>query len=227
MQIASPSVLGPQARGLSLLNGSIALSALLAITAQQMGYQQWFFFLKPLTTILILIVPFRFGNRQLTSYRYGILLALVFCLAGDVFLLKESQFIYGLGAFLVAHLLFSYSFISLGGFRKEIAPFLLLLAIGAGVYFLIQPGLGALAPAVLVYIAAIVFMGWQGLSLYLWKPTKTFMLVGMAVLLFIFSDSIIAINKFRFPFALSGVLILATYWCSIALLANSTCRRDR
>ncbi len=49
-----------------------------------------------------------------------------------------------------------------------------------------------------------------------------FAYVGIAVVLFLISDSIIALNKSQYAFQLSGVLILSTYWLSISLLANST-----
>jgi hypothetical protein len=40
-------------------------------------------------------------------------------------------------------------------------------------------------------------------------------------LLFMFSDSMIAVSKFKMPFAYASALILSTYWLSIGLLANA------
>ena len=46
---------------------------------------------------------------------------LVFALLGDVLLLKEAYFTYGLGAFLIAHLFFTYAFVGIDGFQTNLA----------------------------------------------------------------------------------------------------------
>ena len=78
-------------------------------------------------------------------------------------------------------------------------------------------------------------MVWQALGLYLRnlpanpdsyrknaERNNTFLTVAIAAVLFAFSDSIIAWDKFVNPFEWSGVIILATYWMAIYLLADST-----
>ncbi|MEM9920752.1 MAG: lysoplasmalogenase [Bacteroidota bacterium] len=206
---------------LVLLNGFIGLSAVLAIYAQQLGHSQVFAICKPLTTILVIAVVLFFGRRSPEPYFYSSLFALLFCLAGDVFLLKESRFLYGLASFLVAHLLFAYSFTTLDGWKFYKMPIIILLVIGFGFYGFMYPDLGKLAIPVAVYVLVILLMSWQGLNLYLWKKYPVFWWIGLGVVLFLISDSLLAVNKFTYAFSWSGIPILTTYWLSIAILANA------
>ncbi|WP_432264968.1 lysoplasmalogenase family protein [Croceitalea rosinachiae] len=41
------------------------------------------------------------------------------------------------------------------------------------------------------------------------------------VVLFMFSDTMIAVNKFKFPLECSGLIILSIYWLAITLIANA------
>jgi uncharacterized membrane protein YhhN len=136
-------------------------------------------------------------------------------LAGDTLLLKEAYFIWGLVAFLMAHLCFSFSFMSLGGFKFYLIPLLLLLVFGISYYWMLYDGLQALKIPVLIYLIVILFMGWQGISLRIWKNELPYTLVFAAVLLFITSDALLAWAKFKASFHWDGVLILSTYWISI------------
>ncbi|MBH46109.1 MAG: hypothetical protein CMC93_05790 [Flavobacteriaceae bacterium] len=45
--------------------------------------------------------------------------------------------------------------------------------------------------------------------------------IGWALVLFLLSDAILALDKFYIPFAYSGVLILSTYWIAITIIAFS------
>lgn len=67
----------------------------------------------------------------------------------------------------------------------------------------------------------ILFMAWQGIGMYLKERTTAFAFIAIGVLLFMFSDSMIAVNKFKTPFELSGLVILSTYWLAITLIANA------
>ena len=75
-----------------------------------------------------------------------------------------------------------------------------------------------------VYVLVICFMAWQGIGLFLKEKSKPFVWIAVAVLLFMFSDTMIAIAKFKADFAYSSVVILSTYWLSIGLIANAARR---
>ena len=204
------------------INTLSLISAVLAITFDFLNNTLLYSIFKPLTTILILSLLFFVQNQQLSKYRNIIVTALVFCLIGDIFLLKTDYFVFGLGSFLIGHLLFATGFIKLEGFHWHWGSLIILLLIGGGLFFWLQPDLGSLELAVGVYVIVIIFMAWRGLSLFIKNPKKVYVLIGIAVLLFMFSDTMIAINKFKSPFEWSGLIILSTYWLSISLIANAS-----
>ena len=203
----------------------ILFAAGVAIYSDFIGNHQLYSILKPLTTILIILFTTFFGRKNSRFYKL-VLLALCFCLLGDTLLLYESYFIWGLVAFLIAHVLFTLSFISINGFKTYLIPLIGLLTFGVFYYWSLYESLEGLKIPVLVYVTAIIMMSWQGMGLRIWKKSEMFALLFCAVLLFLISDSILAWAKFKQAFKGSGVLILTTYWASIFLIALATTKDD-
>ncbi len=199
----------------------IFLSACIAIYFDFIRNHQLYSILKPLTTILIILFTTFFGLKNSKFYKF-VLVALCFCLLGDTLLLYESYFIWGLVAFLIAHVLFTLSFISIDGFKTYLLPIGLLLVFGAFYYWELYGHLGNLKIPVFVYFSVIIIMIWQGVNLRIWKKTPMFSLLFLAVVLFLISDSILGWAKFKDAFQGSGILILTTYWASIFLIAMAT-----
>ena len=201
------------------LNYLIAICASAAIASQLMGQAVAFTILKPLTSILIvlLLVLYRQDNALTINL---VVIALIACLGGDVLLLDESLFAYGLLSFLLAHLLFAYVFYSLAKGKMNYTPLIVFGIISSGFYLILLPKLGDLAIPVAVYQMCIGLMCWQGVNLALSRCDQVGRLLCIAALLFVLSDSMIAVNKFLVPFDLSGLFILSTYWLSIILIAN-------
>lgn len=205
-----------------LLYALIFLSATASVYLQIGQEVTLFSIFKPLTTILIIAALVLFGSRKNVRFYYSMLFALCACLLGDVFLLNDAYFVYGLGAFLIGHLMFSYAFVSLGGFKPYRFSLLVLGVIGGGFYLYIQPSLGAFSVPVLIYLIVIMLMSWQGVNMAIWQKSPFTLCTASAVILFMISDGVIAINKFVFPFELSSAVVLPTYWLSISLLSYST-----
>lgn len=205
----------------------IGVSGLFAILFDLVDFPIGFYCTKPLTTLLILTLPLRFPHDQLKAYRKTVLLGLLFCLIGDSFLLFESFFLYGLTSFLVGHLCFLYAFVKQQGFQWPLVPGIFLGSIASTILFLCYDNLGVLLLPVLVYIGVILIMSWQGIALQQQKEHFTFRYVGWAVGLFLFSDAVLALNKFYIPFAYSGVLVLSTYWLAISLIALSASKTTK
>lgn len=205
----------------------IGVSGLFAILFDLVDFSIGFYCTKPLTTLLILTLPLRFPHDQLKAYRKTVLWGLLFCLIGDSFLLFESFFLYGLTSFLVGHLCFLFAFVKQQGFQWPLVPGIFLCSIASTILFLCYENLGALLLPVLVYIGVILIMSWQGIALQRQKEDFTFRYVGWAVGLFLFSDAVLALNKFYIPFAYSGVLILGTYWLAISLIALSASKATK
>jgi len=205
----------------------IGVSGLFAILFDLVDFSIGFYCTKPLTTLLILTLPLRFPHDQLKAYRKTVPWGLLFCLIGDSFLLFESFFLYGLTSFLVGHLCFLYAFVKQQGFQWPLVPGIFLVSIASTILFLCYDNLGALLLPVLVYIGVILIMSWQGIALQRQNKHFTFRYVGWAVGLFLFSDAVLALNKFYIPFAYSGVLILSTYWLAISLIALSASKATK
>jgi uncharacterized membrane protein YhhN len=163
-----------------------------------------------------------FAKTASKKYKNLIILGLLCCLIGDVFLLDDTYFIAGLASFLIGHLIFTYAFLTLKGFQKKYGVFLILLTIGISYFYYLKPRLGEITIPVGVYILVIVLMNWQALSLYNVIKNKTRFLISIGAILFLISDAILAFDKFKEPFSIAGILILTTYWAAISMFAYST-----
>ena len=203
------------------VNIAALISACVAIYLEFVGERTLYIFFKPLTTMLIISLLFFVPKGGLSRFRNLMVAALAFCLVGDILLLWEGYFVLGLASFLLAHLLFATGFIQLEGFHFRWISFLVLFSIGVGLFLWLRPDLGNFLIPVTAYITVIVFMAMQGVNLFLRDKKSAYAMIALAVLLFMFSDTMIATDKFKSPFSWSGPIILGTYWLSIALIANA------
>jgi len=181
-------------------------------------------YLKALTTILIIQLPLLFADNKDKRFRNIIVIGLVFCLVGDIILLYQEMFIYGLIAFLIAHLLFCYAFYSHNNNKLSFIPLIPFALIGVSYYLFLLSNLGQIAIPVAIYISVIIMMSWLAAELYLADKNSKHLTIFVGAVLFLASDSILAFNKFITPFEFSGLFILLTYWMAITLFACSTVR---
>ena len=206
------------------LSWAILASGVLAIATGGQVRHKLFYLFKPLTTVLIIALAMLVLPEG--ADRHWLLAALVFCLIGDVALMRRGDlaFAAGLAAFLVGHGLFIAVFLNR---QTEFTwpawwPVLVVYAVGMLAWLL--PKTGKLAPAVLLYVAAIMGMALSagslaagGLSATVAWQGKPLVLLG--ALLFVASDTLLAIDRFIKPFAAAHGLILATYysalWCMV------------
>lgn len=146
--------------------------------------------------------------------------ALLLSALGDIFLGLggEQWFTYGLGSFLVAHLFYITLFVrnrakpSAIIARKAMAA--LLVAFAAAMFIWLWPSLGAMKLAVAAYMCALTGMG---VTTTLINSRAWWVAVGAA--LFIFSDSLIAVGKFKSPVDYGDYLIWATYYIAQGCIA--------
>ncbi|KAF0864995.1 lysoplasmalogenase [Pseudomonas sp. LD120] len=148
------------------------------------------------------------------DYRRWIILGLLFSLLGDVLLAWPSDlFVFGLGAFLVAHLAYLKAYLS-DCRRPALLPMAVALAIGAGLLsILIAHGLGPLLIPVIVYaltISAMLWRAWARLGSEV--PKRSALLAALGALSFAFSDSLIGISRFVVSFDAAPYLIIIFYW---------------
>lgn len=74
-----------------------------------------------------------------------------------------------------------------------------------------EPGLGEMKIPVMVYASVIVVMTITALLRYGYTSIQSFSLVFGGAIMFMISDSLLAVNKFLNPFAYAGFWIMATY----------------
>jgi len=166
---------------------------------------------KPLILTLLVI----FYLVSVTKPNFWVVSAMFFSFVGDVFLLfNESYFVFGLGSFLITHLI--YIKIS-SGFLKKIStrklflvsiPFVLFLVLLIG---LIYPNLNELKIPVFAYATIIATFGVVALLNYVEEKSTENGWYLIGVLVFMISDSLIAIDKFYQTNEIYGVLIMITY----------------
>jgi uncharacterized membrane protein YhhN len=149
-----------------------------------------------------------------SEYRRWISLGLIFSLLGDLLLAwPQDLFVFGLGAFLLAHLAYLKAYLS-DCRRLAMVPLIVALGVGAVLLgILIANGLGPLLIPVIVYGLAISAMLWRALArLGTEVPERSAWLAAAGALAFVFSDSVIGINRFVAPFHAAPYLIIISYW---------------
>lgn len=199
----------------------IALTAITAIYSNYFGLTIIYFILKLLTTSLIILMPLLYASVKNSLFAKSIIIGLIFCLIGDFSLLFEHYFTIGLISFLVGHIFFIRSFTVVNGWHWHLKIGIPLTFIAGILLCLIYSNLNSFFTPILIYIIVIVIMSWYGIFLQLSSSNEVFKSVGYAVSLFMFSDGILALNKFYIHFSSAGILILSTYWLAIFFLGEA------
>lgn len=189
---------------------------------------------KPLLLTLLSIWFWLNTKNQATSFSRFVLFGLIFSIGGDTFLMFVEKgpdyFIYGLICFLLAHVAYATGFLKYKSAEKGLLqskPWMILffLAFLLGNTAFLWPGIPAdLKIPVTVYSIAIVTMAATAANLSGKIPSRLFTMLFLGVLLFVLSDSMIAINKFN-PQGISipngRVFIMVTYLAAQYLIAQS------
>lgn len=167
------------------------------------------------------------------------ILALAFCWAGDVLLLFESYnglfFMGGLVSFLIGHVLYivCYRQFQSGDRTNELMgpqkvrfslPFILA---GTGLVVILFPVLGHLKIPVMVYALVLTLMVLNALFRYGRTSTQSFLLIFLGAILFMVSDSVLAMNKFLQPFRGAGALIMITYCAAQFLIVKGILTHEK
>ncbi len=177
---------------------------------------QFRFVTKP--AVLISLIVFFLRNRNhLNSFTKNItLLALVFSLFGDILLIFDDKspnfFIAGLASFLLAHIMYVLIFLKKRNPNQSLWLLLFLLILYAvGLFYFIKDGLGDMLIPVILYVLAIFSMVTSAYSRKGNLSRLSFNLVLIGALLFMFSDSLIALERFYRSFPFSSIAIMLTY----------------
>lgn len=164
------------------------------------------------------------------TYRRWIGIGLLFSLAGDLLLdWPDDLFVFGLGAFLLAHLAYLRAYFS-DSRRPALAALLLALVTGGAMFAVLAGGgLGELLIPVACYALVISLMLWRALARLGHpdlQPRATWLAAGGAAL-FVLSDSLIGIDRFVASFAAAPYAIILSYWLGQWGIAASAFERGR
>ena len=178
---------------------------------------------KPLLMPVLLAWAIAESNFHKTKLRVSIIIALIFSFLGDTFLLFDAKneifFLLGLGSFLVAQTAYAFTFFK--DIHRPIpfssayrfAVIALVLAYVSIFFYNLLSSLGDMAIPVFIYAIAVGSMGMMAALRFKSVSSRSFSLVLLGAVLFIISDSIIALDKFLFdgqlPF--TSMIIMSTY----------------
>jgi len=176
------------------------------------------FITKPLLMPLLAIYLLLRTNTNNSNLKGWIFLALFFSWAGDIFLLFEERgsnfFLFGLSAFLVAQVFYIVFFhnIRMREYIRGNALLLLLVIVYYSVLInVLSPYLGNMKLPVRIYGVVLSFMLMLAMHTMLGKNKKAAFWMTMGAILFVVSDSLLAVNKFFSAFNNAGVVTMLTY----------------
>lgn len=179
---------------------------------------------KPLTMVIIIVIAALASEPEYFIYKRLIVVGLCFSLLGDVLLMLPTDlFTFGLLSFLLAHLFYTAAFVYMAGRVSSpfyIVPFFLC---GALMMFVLLPHVSGagMKLAVMIYMVVILAMAWQALNRWIVTRQKGSLLAAIGAILFVASDSVLAINRFVSPFPASSLLVMSAYFAAQLLIAVS------
>lgn len=180
----------------------------------------------PMLSLCIFVLWFDgFGFTSKNQYSRRILAGLTLSMLGDFCLVwaDEGYFMHGVFFFAVAHVMYIFAF----GFRPlRLQIYVALSVFGIIVYWYIYAGLTdtVLKFAVLVYILVIVGMNWRALAkIRNLDDIKagvtssshkkwTHLVACIGSILFLISDSFLALNRFHSPVTHQRWIVMTTYY---------------
>jgi len=171
------------------------------------------------------ILAMIFMLRPVTHYKKFVFLGLGFSVTGD-FLLESSpdMFLFGLTAFLIAHLFYIGAFVK-RNHNLKLFPLILLAAFGIVILYLLYPTLGKMAIPVIAYLVVILIMCWRAMAQNNYDDYAVYAAAGS--LFFVISDSIIAFNKFYVEIPIARWMIMVTYWTAQGLIFYSAYKSEK
>lgn len=179
------------------------------------------FYSKPLILASLIAYFYQISKpASQTLLTKAVLSALIFSWIGDILLLWDEFFLFGLGSFLIAQICYIIAFkvaqkapetILHQNFIKTFFINLPIYFIAAFNYYLINPNLGAYKMPVVVYIIVIVSMVTTARERFGKSNSASFWQVFLGASLFFASDGLIALNRFYQAFPEAGVLVMGTY----------------
>lgn len=186
------------------------------ITGSSDALQGLHYLTKPAIVISLIVLFLTTSQRLPKAIRTITFLALGFSVLGDILLMfvhkSEHFFTLGLVAFLLAHVMYIIVFLKQRNKNRSAYGFVLVLLVyAASLFYFLYGNLGYMLFPVVIYTLVILGMA---TAAYLRKDSVNIVSYGLVLvgaILFVISDSILALNKFYEPLAHSNISIMITY----------------
>ena len=207
---------------IAALSAAVLVAGLGAIIADRTGRWKLHYILKPGTMAIVMLIAVLRTPAFPPRYQIFIVAGLAASVGGDVFMmLRKKKFTEGLTCFLVAHGLYIAAFLST--MRPRIDPWTILpLFLYAVVMMqILFPHLGKLKAPVGLYIVIITTMAGLGLDRFILMGGTPALYAGIAAVLFVVSDSVLAVDLFVRKIKGAQWVILITYFAAQWLFAMS------
>jgi uncharacterized membrane protein YhhN len=178
--------------------------------------------------MITLALYFISASKRYPEWRWYVVTALIFSWAGDVFLIRSDLFIFGLIAFLLAHIFYIIAYQKTGAGRGEIKSLDIIkfVLFGAVLVWILYPGLDGMLIPVLVYALVLLGMGiWAHLRRGATTPAS-FILVAAGASLFVISDGLIAVNRFAFEIPAERLLVMSMYITAQYLIVEGLLKHE-
>ena len=193
---------------------------------------------KPAIMITLALFYWASMQEKKEPIVFSVIIAMMFSCLGDVLLMfqqdNSNNFMFGLGAFLVAHVFYIFVYKQhqgeqsgneLQGIQKIRFAFPIILS-GTGLVVILYSHLGDLKIPVLVYAAVLTYMVVVALFRYGKTNAGSFAMVFGGAILFMMSDSLIAINKFLEPITQANLWVMLTYISAQFLIAKGLIKHE-
>lgn len=204
----------------------IALSTIVGVAFK---ITELIYVVKPLLTLTLIYLYTLTLSRINKLYIY----AMLSCFVGDVFLLFKDQqlfFIIGLVSFLLAHIFFIkivFKRLINVSYKKILTTYIPFLVLFIFLFLFISRSVGNMMIPVLIY--GMVISLFASVALVANEERRSikslYMLTGAVV--FIISDSLLAVNKFYYTLPVFEVIIMFTYIVALYLIYRSMVLRKK
>lgn len=179
---------------------------------------RWLFKIIPIALLLQLTLT-RTEGKVRTLLGLGLVLSAI----GDILLALDGLFVQGLAAFLLAQITYTILFLTQWRWQTSRLPWAALIVVYALVCTLyIVPAAGDMKVPVTAYMIAISLMAMSAG----FRDDHQFLWVAMGALIFMVSDTLIAVSRFVSPFEYSGIAVMTTYYLAQLLICAGIVRHD-
>jgi uncharacterized membrane protein YhhN len=183
---------------------------------------------KPLLMPILMLYLYDQSKGNVVLNTLLVFGALVFSWLGDLALMvPEKYFLPGVGAFFIAQLLYIKVFASFKNDLKTWVNWKSIIVIVYGAFLINQltPHAGDLVIPIVGYGITLIMMALFAINAELSTPRSIYWIGALGAVLFVISDSLIAVNKFIEPLPYRDVLIMSTYMLAQYLLVNALLKR--